>query len=171
MIDNRLAESDLRAAYEQYRNPLFRFGYRMTGSVEAAEDMVHDAFVGLFRGGFDPRRAALKTWLYAAVRNLALKRFRDAAHDEPVSDTAADESAGALEVLISAQTAEGVRQAVESLPLPQREAIVLFEYEELSLEEIAAIAEIDVGAVKARLYRARERLRRTLIPSVKGVSK
>ena len=50
------------------------------------------------------------------------------------------------------------------LPELQREALILFEYEDLSLNEIAAVVEADVGAVKARLYRARESLKRALRP-------
>jgi DNA-directed RNA polymerase specialized sigma24 family protein len=46
----------------------------------------------------------------------------------------------------------------------QREALLLFEYEGLSLREIAAVTETDVGAVKARLHRARARLKRVLEP-------
>ena len=52
-----------------------------------------------------------------------------------------------------------VEQAIASLPLLQREALVLFEYEDLSLAEIAAIVGADSNAVKARLFRAREKLR------------
>jgi RNA polymerase sigma-70 factor (ECF subfamily) len=50
----------------------------------------------------------------------------------------------------------------------QREAVVLFEYQEMSLADIAAVCEIDVGTVKSRLHRARERLRRTLAPRLAG---
>ncbi len=57
-----------------------------------------------------------------------------------------------------------VREAVFSLPPLQREALVLFEYEGLALSEIASILGTDVGAVKARLHRARERLRIALWP-------
>jgi RNA polymerase sigma-70 factor (ECF subfamily) len=57
-----------------------------------------------------------------------------------------------------------VRVAVSELPPLQREAIVLFEYEGLSLAEVASVCETDVGTVKARLHRARGRLRRTLAP-------
>ncbi len=52
-----------------------------------------------------------------------------------------------------------VQQAVSSLPPLQKEALVLFEYEGLPLSEIAGLIGTDVGAVKSRLYRARERLR------------
>ena len=46
----------------------------------------------------------------------------------------------------------------------QREVVVLFEYQELSLLDIATVCDVDVGTVKSRLHRARERLRRTLTP-------
>ena len=62
------------------------------------------------------------------------------------------------------ETANTVRRAVEALPPLQREAVVLFEYQEMSLADIAAACDIDVGTVKSRLHRARERLRRTLAP-------
>jgi RNA polymerase sigma factor (sigma-70 family) len=57
-----------------------------------------------------------------------------------------------------------VRQAIAGLPPLQREAIILFEYEELPLEAIATITGADLGAVKGRLRRARESLRKRLEP-------
>ena len=57
-----------------------------------------------------------------------------------------------------------MRQAVSALPPLQREVVVLFEYEDMSLAETAAICDIDVGTVKSRLHRARARLRRELAP-------
>jgi RNA polymerase sigma-70 factor, ECF subfamily len=57
-----------------------------------------------------------------------------------------------------------VEGAVSALPMLQREALVLFEYEEMSMEEIGAITGVEVSTVKARLFRARESLRRRLAP-------
>jgi RNA polymerase sigma-70 factor (ECF subfamily) len=57
-----------------------------------------------------------------------------------------------------------VGDAVRALPLLQREVLVLAEYEELSLEELARAVESEVGTVKSRLHRARENLRRMLGP-------
>jgi len=55
-----------------------------------------------------------------------------------------------------------VERAIASLPPLQREALVLFEYEELSLAEIASVVGADANSVKARLFRAREKLRARL---------
>jgi RNA polymerase sigma-70 factor (ECF subfamily) len=57
-----------------------------------------------------------------------------------------------------------VQAAISALPPLQREAIVLCEFEELSLDEAAAVVGADVGTVKSRLHRAREGLRRSLAP-------
>ena len=65
---------------------------------------------------------------------------------------------------LKAERSELVAGAMAQLPMLQREAIVLFTFEELSLEEIAKITGVDVGAVKSRLHRARESLRTALAP-------
>ena len=57
------------------------------------------------------------------------------------------------------ELAEVVQRAIANLPPLQREALVLFEYDELSLAEIAAIVGANANTVKARLFRAREKLR------------
>ena len=151
--------------YERYRDPVFRFAYRLLGSVEAAEDVAHDCFLSLIKqpGRFDSTRASLRTYVYAAARNLAAKRYNSFAREtniealdeeprmadrhEPIRRVLDDELAGEVE------------RAIASLPPLQREALVLFEYEDLSLSEIAAVVGVDSGAVKARLFRARETLR------------
>ncbi len=69
-----------------------------------------------------------------------------------------------LRRLIDEERASAVRHAIARLPALQREALVLFEYEELSLAEIAAIVEADTGTIKSRLGRARANLRRMLAP-------
>ena len=154
--------------YERYREPIFRFAYRLLGSVEIAEDVTHDCFLGLIRKpeNFRPERASLKTYLYAAARNLALKHFRDHGRETGLDEVAEEprdsSKRGPLRRLLDEELATQVREAVISLPPLQREALVLFEYEGLSLSEVAEVAGTDVGAIKARLYRAREGLRRTL---------
>ena len=163
-----MTEADFRSLYTQYRDPLFRFGYRLTGSVETAEDLVHDCFVGLFRGTFDARQASMKTYLYAAMRNLCRKRYRDSGREELLDENAESPvNAGVIEALISRETSAAVQLAVAALPLLQREALVLFEYEDLTLDEISKVVAADLAAVKSRLHRAREALRKTLASLVK----
>ena len=156
--------------YERYRVPVFRFAYRLLGSVETAEDVTHDCFLSLIRSpkNFQPDRASLKTYLLAAARNLAMKYFRSSAREGSLDELPEEPRISAkqepLRRVLDHELSKVVQDAVLSLPALQREALVLFEYEDLSLSEIADITESDVGAVKARLHRAREGLRRMLRP-------
>jgi len=158
--------------YDRYREPIFRFAYRLLGSVEIAEDVTHDCFLSLIRKpeNYRPERASLKTYLYAAARNLSMKHFRNQARetglDEVNEEPKESPRRGPLRRLLDEELAAQVRDAVSSLPPLQREALILFEYEGLSLNEVAEIAGTDVGAIKARLYRAREGLRRILQPYI-----
>ena len=160
--------------YDRYRDPIFRFAYRLLGAVEIAEDVTHDCFLSLIRKpeNFRPERASLKTYLYAAARNLALKHFRDQGRetglDEVSEEPRESPRRGPLRRLLDQELATHVREAIFSLPPLQREALILFEYEGLSLGEVAEVAGTDVGAIKARLYRAREGLRRMLRPYFDG---
>lgn len=155
--------------YERHHAPLFRFACRLLGSAGPAADAVHDCFVELIeRPGFDPARGPLRNYLYGAVRHRALRHFRRAGREVEIDDEAENISdgrpAGPLEGLLEAERGEAVRAAVMNLPPLQREALVLFEYEGLSLAEIAGIAGADAGTIKARLFRARTNLRKQLAP-------
>jgi RNA polymerase sigma-70 factor (ECF subfamily) len=177
MTDERLLESAGRGdeaaflvLYQRHRDAVFRFAYRLTGSVVVAEDVTHDCFLSLIKSPerFDPSRAALRTYLYAATRNLASKHFRQPpaprALDDLTEEPAGPEIEQPLRQLLDEELSSEVRKAVASLPPLQREALVLFEYEELSMAEIARIVGADTGVVKSRLHRARRKLRQLLAP-------
>jgi len=157
-----------RALYFRHRDAVFRFSFRLLGTESLAEDVTHDCFLSLLRrgGSFDERRASLRTYLCAAARNLGLKQLRRRGVDVDLEaaepESLAERSNGPLETLLSREETARVAEAVGRLPPLQREAIVLFEYEEMSLAEIAEIAGCDPGTVSARLHRARTRLRRML---------
>ena len=161
-------EAAFLVLYERHRDTIFRFAYRMLGSAALAEEVTHDCFLSLVRrpDAFDPTRAALRTYLYAAVRNLSAKHLRrhggEFSVDDLVDEPETEEREGPLSRLLDAELSEQVREAVMALPELQREVIVLVEFEELSLAETAAIVGADVGTVKSRLHRARRRLRRAL---------
>ena len=154
--------------YERYRDPIFRFAYRLLGSIEAAEDVAHDCFLSLMKEPvrFDSARASLRTYLYAAARNQAAKRYHSFGREAPIDELADEprtpEDLEPIKRVLDIELAGEVERAIASLPPLQREALVLFEYEELSLAEIAVVVGADSGAVKGRLFRAREKLRMRL---------
>jgi RNA polymerase sigma-70 factor (ECF subfamily) len=154
--------------YERYRVPIFRFAYRLLGSVEAAEDVAHDCFLGLIKepGRFDATKASLRTYLYAAARNQAAKRYqsqgRETGIDELTGELQSSDRQGPMARVLNDELGGEIERAIASLPQPQREALVLFEYEDLSLAEIAAVVGADSNTVKVRVFRAREKLRARL---------
>ena len=162
--------------YERHRTPVFRFACRLLGSAPLAEDVTHDCFLSLMRKPhlFQPERASLRTYLCAAARNLAFKQMRrrgiETLVEEPPEAAPYEPVPESLQRVIDGEAAEQVRHAVAGLPPLQREAVILFEYQEMSLADIAVVAETDVGTIKSRLHRARQRLKRALAPWYESLS-
>jgi RNA polymerase sigma-70 factor (ECF subfamily) len=140
----------------------------MLGSIEAAEDVVHDCFLSLIKepGRFDAGKASLRTYLYAAARNQAAKRFQRVGRETSIDELAAEPGSpghqGPMARVLNDELAGEIERAIASLPPSQREALVLFEYEDLSLAEVAQIVGADSNTVKVRVFRAREKLRAKL---------
>lgn len=155
--------------FDEHHAPLFRFAYRLTGSAADAEDIVQESFLGLMRAEcrYDPRRASVRSYLFGAVRNQALKRQRyreDAGEDaaDPVDCRSPETEA------MRAELEDTVARAVMRLPENQRAVLILAHYEQMPLAEIAQVMEIEVGAVKSRLQRARASMKEMLAAYAPG---
>jgi RNA polymerase sigma-70 factor (ECF subfamily) len=150
--------------YRRYRDRVYRFAYRMTGSAEAARDITHICFASLLEGPrrYDGGRASLGTYLCTAARNQSLRHasrvWRETASGGS-PDLRPSQRPGPLELLLEDERARIVRDAVAALAPLHREVLILAEYEELDLAAIAEIVGAEVGAVKVRLHRARKKLR------------
>jgi RNA polymerase sigma-70 factor (ECF subfamily) len=158
-----VTDQEFQAAFEEHKDAVYRFAWRMMNSPAGAEDVAQDVFLSLLRqpGRFDPSRGRLRSFLLGITRNLVLKRWRD----ENQWDELGDEHLPVEAVSTQRNDiALIVGEAVRALPVLQREVLILSEYEHLSLEEIARAVESEVGTVKSRLHRARENLRRMLGP-------
>lgn len=148
---------------DEHRLPLFRFAYRMTQSVEDAEDIVQECFLELLRPGcsYNPSLTHIRTYLFGVVRNQSLKRL---AHrpvlcvgEPPASPDASPDSQ-----VLRVELEEVVARAVADLPDGMREVLILAHYEEMAIAEIAQVMEMEPTTVKSRLQRARAQLRETL---------
>ncbi len=138
---------------------------------EAAEDGFQETFLSVFRnaGGFQGR-SSVRTWILSIARNAAWRHYRrrsgeprDLLSLEELGLAAgwggADDPAAALE---RQERRRLLEKALEALPPPDRELIVLRELEQVPVREIAAMLDIGVGATKSRLHRARLRLLQSL---------
>src|SRR4051812_43919556 len=118
-----------QTAFDQYHQAVYSFLYRMTRHPDVAEDLTQECFLALVRAPerFDAARGGMKTYLFAIARNLALKHYRDFRGEGPLEDTAVFNPSAAFDA------ASSVAAAIAALPPLQQEAIILFEYEGVTL--------------------------------------
>src|SRR4051812_23656409 len=141
----------------------------LAGNDPDAEDVVQEAYLRAFKffGGF--RGGNSRPWLLRIVRNAFydwLKRNRCeeiTPFDESIHDIA-QEKPGPDTLLLTKVDHEMLHQAVAELPVEFREILVLRELEGFSYKEIAELADVPIGTVMSRLARAREQLRKMLLP-------
>src|SRR5215469_9579789 len=74
----RMTEPEFRNSFWRYKDVVYRFAYRMTGSGPEAEDVVQDCFTALWKRpeGYDPRRGDLRAYLLGIARKRILKRWQ-----------------------------------------------------------------------------------------------
>jgi RNA polymerase sigma-70 factor (ECF subfamily) len=152
--------------YRRYRDRVYRFACRMTGSAELARDVTHTCFASLLEAPsrFDGH-VGLGTYLCAAARNQSLRHASRAWRERPAGsspDLRPGRGPSPLEVLLENERARIVREALSALAPLHREVLILVEYEDLELATVAEIVGAEVGAVKVRLHRARRKLRAAL---------
>ena len=152
-------EAALAALYREHGVAAFRLAYRLTGTREDAEDVVHDVFVGLPEAlRRYEERGRLESWLMRVVARVALMRLRQRGRRREVS----------LDAVAGHQSPEAqadqttLRDAVAALPDALRAVLVLKEIEGYSHGEVGALLGISAGASRARLLRAIMHLRRAL---------
>ncbi|MEW6643091.1 MAG: sigma-70 family RNA polymerase sigma factor [Pseudomonadota bacterium] len=151
----------------------YRLARWLTGSAADAEDVVQDAALRAFRGirGYGALNA--RAWSLTIVRNAAYSwllknRSRHVVFTEDlsVSERQQLEQEGASsadndtpeEIMLHKAEAAEVQRALDKLPAPYREIVVLRELHELGYRDIAEIAGIPIGTVMSRLSRARKLL-------------
>jgi RNA polymerase sigma-70 factor (ECF subfamily) len=147
----------------EMERPLLYFVAKLAGEASAL-DVLQEVWLKAFRTInrlAEPKR--LRPWLYRLARGLAIDRVRKARADARREHERAQEveSAGA-EPTFGADDAAAIHRALDTLPLPLREVLVLHFLEELPLAEVAAVVGCPEGTVKSRLYQAKRTLRTVL---------
>jgi RNA polymerase sigma-70 factor, ECF subfamily len=144
------------ALYRRHQGRVFRFARVVSGSDAVAEEAAQETFLALLdgRARFDSGKGTLAAFLLGVARNFAL-RGRHAAQPAEAETEIAAEEATPLERLLRAESVDRLWKAIESLPAPYREALVLCELEELDYAQAAQAMGCAIGTVRSRLYRAR----------------
>jgi RNA polymerase sigma-70 factor, ECF subfamily len=150
-------------------NAAYNLARWLTRNDHDAEDVVQDACVRALRffGGF--RGDDARGWLLTIVRNTCYDFLRRRHRPQELTDPFDEDVHSAVgagqtpeTLLLTRADQEMVRHALEELPLPWREVIILRELEGLSYKQIADVAGIKIGTVMSRLARARARLQQLL---------
>lgn len=164
-------ETAFLTIYRRRQAALFRYAAHLTGDEDMAAEVVQETFLALIRdaGKLDASRGTVLSWLFAVARNQVLKqmasRRRHLSFEE--EDRPEPTAAGCLETEFEQeQAAARVREVLATLPPAYREVLVLCDMQELSYEEVAAIAGCPLGTVRSRLHRARTMLAGKLKPLV-----
>jgi RNA polymerase sigma-70 factor, ECF subfamily len=164
------------ASFEELALPLFdqlyNFAQWLTQDRAEAEDLVQETYAKALRG-FSSFQAGtnFRAWMYRILRNSFLSS-RTGLKATVVLDEEGEgmptESATPESLLIERADRETVQQALQGLPLPFREILLLCEVEEMSYQEIAETLAIPMGTVMSRLFRARQALRGALREKIGG---
>jgi len=166
----------LELLFRRYVDRVWRYGWSVTRSRDAAEEVVQETFLRVAKSvaGFEGR-STFATWLFALTRSAAMewlrrKRQEQQRRTDPtilrlVRSDEIDQAEGDAE-----ESGEAVRRAIAELPGAQRDAVVLCELVGMSMADAAAVLGWGKSRVKVTLFRARRRLREMLRGHVAGAS-
>lgn len=185
----RCQEDDCEAFDEivaRYKDGIYNYIRRMISNPEDVEDLAQEVFVRAFASIKSFRREAnLRTWLYRIATNLCIDRYRRSGIEKqlmvPLELGSSDDEAQPVrtadvpdskydpqELCERKELQAEVQRALNNLPDKLRAAILLFDMEGMSYEEIAETLGCPVGTVKSRLFNARMQLRDMLRPYMEG---
>jgi RNA polymerase sigma-70 factor (ECF subfamily) len=146
---------------------LYRYFYRRLGRHHDAEDLTYDTISHVLRKWerYNPS-CPFWPWLVTVARNLLVSRARKKqplAHLAPAELVAADaarthEHAPTVDAAVGHENRDRLRDAINALPRDLREAVLMYYYEDLSAQQIAAVEQVPVGTVYRWLSEGRDRL-------------
>ena len=162
-------EEALVRLYKMNEKQVGAFVLRNSGTQDDAEDMLQEALVVLWervRTNRYEHSAKISTFIFATVKNMWLRRLsrvrREVALDLESDSTPSDERS-ALEVLINSEEAEHIAAALDKLGDPCRKLLLLYYWEEFSMEQIAdQMGFANSDTVKSKKYQCKRALEKLL---------
>jgi RNA polymerase sigma-70 factor, ECF subfamily len=171
-----------RLLVERHSRDIFRLGFRMTGNEADADEVVQETFLRAYRSlGRFQARSSFGTWLHRIAANCAfdlLERRKqdpqpspvlpDEATDEPPEERLPSTGAGPERLLLSQELKQRIAVAMQQLTAVERTAFVLRHFEGRSIEEISQTLDLRAGAAKNTIFRAVQKMRRSLEPMMRA---
>jgi RNA polymerase sigma-70 factor (ECF subfamily) len=171
----RIGEKDpdaFEVFYDRHGGVAFSLAYRIVGERGAAEDVVQEAFISIWRSGarYDRARGSVRSWMLGIVRNRAIDFLRSKAGRAPkldFDDDAVLEHRPSSELTdaeaLRRETTHELRGALGELPGEQSKVIELAYFGGFSHSEIATMLEVPLGTVKGRMRLGLEKIRGELV--------
>ena len=155
------------AIYDRHGSVAFSLAYRIAGNRNAAEDIVQEAFLSVWRSGvrYQPERGNLRSWLLSVVHNRAIDWLRrSAVHTKREVDAEGIEERKAAPELTDVEAfrreeAQTVRSAMERLPQDQLRVVELAYFGGFTHSQIAEMLGEPLGTVKGRMRLALDKMR------------
>jgi RNA polymerase sigma-70 factor (ECF subfamily) len=171
-----IAQRDKRALqqlYSRHHVRIYRFALRFLNDEAAAEDIVSEVFIDVWRQAerFEGR-SQVTTWLLAIARNKALSLLRRRSSedlDDEVAEFIEDPSDNPEVAMLKSQRASVLQDCLTQLSPAHREIVDLVYYHEKSVEEVAQIISVPANTVKTRMFYARKRIGELM--AAKGISR
>ena len=169
-------QSSFSELIDEYKNMVFSLSYKMTNSLEDAEDISQEVFIRVYKSlyNFNPNYK-FSTWLYQITLNIYRDKFRkgkipSVSLDTPLNkddqkdlrSIIPDNQNNPEDIIMGVEQTNFINDLITSLPLKYREVIILRHLKDLSYDEMSKILNISLGSVKTRLFRARELLKNKL---------
>ena len=151
--------------YQEYYLVLFRTALLILGKKEDAEDVLQDTFVSIYKNAKSLSDfEKLRPWIFSILKNTSYTRYKKRKRelpDEFILDKAEENPVYLGEDEIAEKSE--IQDTLMNLREKEREVLVLYYYNDFTIEEIASICKIFQGTVKSRLYRARRNLKKELL--------
>jgi len=170
-------ENEPISEFEELAMPLvscvYNFARWLVGNDQDVEDLVQETYMKAFRSFSSFQSGTnFRAWILRILRNAFLdsrstleRRMTVALNTEEELPLLRDNCPGPESLLIEKYEIVAIREAIEQLPLPSREVILMCDVEDFSYREIAQILDIPIGTVMSRLARARKVVRQALRPT------
>ncbi|WP_191630222.1 RNA polymerase sigma factor [Pseudomonas fluorescens] len=160
--------------YARHRQGLYRFLLGLSVKPEWADEVFQETWLSLIRSASQPQgRATFRTWLFQIARNRLIDHWRKHGARQPLHDSydeqahaVSDEANDPEQLLSLSRDSQRLENALQSLPVDQREVFLLRAHGDLDLAQIASLTEAPLETVKSRLRYAQQKLRRLLAEEV-----
>jgi RNA polymerase sigma-70 factor (ECF subfamily) len=158
------SQNAMAELYDRYSSIVYAVAMRVLGDTAAAEDVLQDIFMHLWRnpGTFDASRGSLPPWLAVVARNRAVDALRKRRPQSDIEDVTLSVEPDMAAEADRSRVAEKIRSALKDMPVGQRSALEMAYFEGFSHAEIAKKTGEPLGTIKTRIRAALMLLRKAV---------